>query len=131
MADLFRSAQQAVAVDQRPLTVAHQLIAGCLGVVVTSVIEDNRRDMAIAMLAEALTKAHADGAYAEQLVTAARAVVAAAPARRTVTGSENWHRAKLSANAALADYLWGRACAAHGNLFPPTTATNAKDAADA
>lgn len=129
--DLFQAARAAAPVDQRPLTVAHQLIAGCLGVVVAIVIEDPRRDMAIEMLAEALTRAHADGPQAEALVEAARHVVQAAPSRRSVVGAEYWMRALLAAHAAVADYLFGRACAAHERLFPPTAPATEKDAADA
>ena len=100
-----------------PLTIAHQGVAACLAVYMAQLRLAND-DMIMIILREVLPQAHGEGAIAEALVVAARAVLAAHDAPNAPW--QQFFAADEAVRRALVLYYRQRAAATHARIFPET-----------
>lgn len=99
-----------------PLTIAHQGLAACLVQVSVEILDGREIEDAVRIIEDVLPLAHGDGPLAEQLVSAARIVLAAYPTRTKGDGLA-WLRAHRAAGHAASAYYRQRAAACHDRIF--------------
>ncbi len=94
------------------LSVADQALANALGFLCAQVTEDSRTVQAMDLMARVLPQASRDHPRMGALCAAASEVVRCAAARNRKGGAVPWAQAMLTAHAAVADFLFWRACLA-------------------
>lgn len=110
---------------------AHKVVIDCLTLIAASFADDDRRPLALQIMADALPDALPCGQPAiDRLIATAPGLIAASAA---LAGQQpgrgaTWGSAVMETQAALANFAWARLCQSAGALTPAPTPEGAANA---